>query len=527
MDHRIPSLSVADRIADGLRRRSGGPATHHASLHDDDDSVTLFEEDGLSRRCTVLPVKRSQSPSSTAELLAHSEDGATQQKEQPDPSESFIPIPLTPRPDPPSRAPTEASLQSTHTRASQIPRLPTPDFGNPSEKHTRTSATLSSFRSVFPRGLSFVSLHVPSTSFLSRTYTPASRRPQSVRSDSGESCGSAWSSCTTGSVDSGHTALIPSVGTTDKFTHKWPKPLSMRGLEMRGGNGRLGLGLGGITTAAAVLEEGRGLRTSSLQRWTTFKWCLLFSVCTVFAYGVAGLACAILTWFRTWAQADVMYVADNDILILITLAASIMVFTALVGISGVFLNSRPILATYTLLLWPAFLSLVVVGYISYKRATFALDHKLNLSWSQYYTPLGRLLIQNSLRCCGFYSPLHEGMPSKRCYPRTPLPGCKGKLYRFEHENLGMIWSVAFTLAGLHIINIVVALLCANHITRTFGKGITPKQYRLSNMDVRADADKILKGIRAVVRPELSRAPSSDVFRDDREEPSMLKEPRVF
>lgn len=91
----------------------------------------------------------------------------------------------------------------------------------------------------------------------------------------------------------------------------------------------------------------------------------------------------------------------------------------------------------------------------------------------------------------------------------------------------MIWSVAFTLAGLHIINIVVALLCANHITRTFGKGITPKQYRLSNMDVRADADKILKGIRAVVRPELSRAPSSDVFRDDREEPSMLKEPRVF
>lgn len=299
MDHRIPSLSVADRIADGLRRRSGGPATHHASLHDDDDSVTLFEEDGLSRRCTVLPVKRSQSPSSTAELLAHSEDGATQQKEQPDPSESFIPIPLTPRPDPPSRAPTEASLQSTHTRASQIPRLPTPDFGNPSEKHTRTSATLSSFRSVFPRGLSFVSLHVPSTSFLSRTYTPASRRPQSVRSDSGESCGSAWSSCTTGSVDSGHTALIPSVGTTDKFTHKWPKPLSMRGLEMRGGNGRLGLGLGGITTAAAVLEEGRGLRTSSLQRWTTFKWCLLFSVCTVFAYGVAGLACAILTWFRS------------------------------------------------------------------------------------------------------------------------------------------------------------------------------------------------------------------------------------
>jgi hypothetical protein len=222
-----------------------------------------------------------------------------------------------------------------------------------------------------------------------------------------------------------------------------------------------------------------------------------------------------------------MYVADNDVLILITLAASIMVFTALVGVSGVFLNSRPILAVYTLLLWPAFMSLVAVGYVSYRRATFSLDHKLNQSWSQYYTPLGRLLIQNSLRCCGFYSPLHEGTPSKRCYPRTPLPGCKGKLYRFEHENLGMVWSAAFTLSALHIINIVVALLCANHTTRAFGKGITPKQYRLSSGDVRADADKILRGIsrtgvRPVTRPEMSRASSSNMFRADREEHLTLK-----
>lgn len=236
--------------------------------------------------------------------------------------------------------------------------------------------------------------------------------------------------------------------------------------------------------------------------------------------------------WKAWAQADVMYVADNDVLILITLAASIMVFTALVGISGVFLNSRPILATYTLLLWPALTSLLAVGYVSYKRSTFSLDHKLNLSWSQYYTPLGRLLIQNSLRCCGFYSPLHEAMPSKRCYPRTPLPGCKGKLYRFERRNLGMIWSATFSLAGLHIINIVVAMLCVNHMTRTFGKGITPAPYRLSSNDVRADADKILRGIsrsgvRAVVRPKMSRAPSSDMFRDDREERSLLLKETVF
>jgi hypothetical protein len=226
-----------------------------------------------------------------------------------------------------------------------------------------------------------------------------------------------------------------------------------------------------------------------------------------------------------------MYVADGDILILITLASSILLFTALVGTTGALLNSRPILAIYTLLLWPALISLLAVGYTSYKRATFSLDHKLNLSWSQYYTPLGRLLVQDSLRCCGFYSALHEATPSKRCYPRASLPGCKGKLYRFEQENLGMIWWAAFALAPLHIVNVVVALLCANHMTTTFGKGITPKKYRLSGVDVRTDAERILNGIntgevRPVVRPEMSRASSSGVFREDREDRvSLLRESR--
>jgi hypothetical protein len=223
-----------------------------------------------------------------------------------------------------------------------------------------------------------------------------------------------------------------------------------------------------------------------------------------------------------------MFVADNDILILVTLAASITTFTALVGISGVFLNSKPILATYAVLLWPALASLLAVGYISYKRAAFSLDHKLNLSWSQYYTPVGRLLIQDSLQCCGYYNALHEGTPSNRCYPRTPLPGCKGKLYRFESDNLEIIWSAVFALVPLHLLNITIALLCANHLTRAFGKGMTPKQYRLSSMDVKADADKILRRmkqprLRAEASPDISRATSSDIFRGDQEERfSLLK-----
>ena len=53
-----------------------------------------------------------------------------------------------------------------------------------------------------------------------------------------------------------------------------------------------------------------------------------------------------------------MVVADNDILILTFLASSILLLTASLGLSGTLLTSRPILALYALLLWPAAHSLV-------------------------------------------------------------------------------------------------------------------------------------------------------------------------
>jgi hypothetical protein len=68
-----------------------------------------------------------------------------------------------------------------------------------------------------------------------------------------------------------------------------------------------------------------------------------------------------------------MCVADNDFLTLIALAGSLLVFASLVGLSGMLLNSRALLAVYTLLLWPAFVALVAIGYVAYKRATFSLD----------------------------------------------------------------------------------------------------------------------------------------------------------
>ena len=80
----------------------------------------------------------------------------------------------------------------------------------------------------------------------------------------------------------------------------------------------------------------------------------------------------------------------------------------------------------------------------------------------------------------------------------------------------MIWRAAFGLVPLHMVNLVVALLCAKHMTNTFGKGITPKQYRLSATDVKADAEKILDSVALFFRPVVSKASAVGFLRDDKE-----------
>ncbi|KAJ7626635.1 tetraspanin Tsp2 family [Mycena polygramma] len=477
MEYRAPS-SLAT-TATGLRRRSGVYAQDYEEAEDEYDTP----ETALHRQPTVLLVRcASRSPSLPALPSFSSRSPSPPPKSAFSPAHTaepecpLTPIPLTPRPDESQRAHSDTSCQSACT-ASTIPPLPMPDFPEPPR-----------LLSLLPRGLGFFPPPRPACSRApladsQLTDTEAAHsRPLSLGSDSqgSSSAGSTDSACN--SIDSGHRALIKSIGTTDKFTHKWPRPQSMRtySADDRGDAASLGL-----------LEDGRGLAIDSAEPWTVFKWCLLLSVCTVFAYGAAALVCALMTWFRMWDHADVMYVADNDILVLLTLAGSLLVFTSLVGLSGVLLTSRPLLAVYALLLWPAFVALVAIGYVAYKRTTFALDHKLNLAWSQYYTPLGRLRVQDALRCCGFYSALHEAAPSARCYPRTPLPGCKGKLYRFERAQLVRVWRTVFALVPLHLLNVLAALLCANHVTERFGRGIVPTRYRLTGVDVQADAEKIM------------------------------------
>ncbi|KAK2465294.1 hypothetical protein APHAL10511_002648 [Amanita phalloides] len=221
------------------------------------------------------------------------------------------------------------------------------------------------------------------------------------------------------------------------------------------------------------------------------------------------MVCALLTWFRTWNLAAVMLIADNDVLILITIAGSIVMSTALIGTIGTMLNSRRILAVYAVLLWPALIAIFVVGRISYRRSTFALDLKLNFSWSRYYTPLGRLVIQNSLQCCGYYTPLHEATPSETCNANAILPGCKWSLYNFEKENLNLIWSVALSLVPLHTVNIIIALLCVNHITIT--STLAGRQSNGYTDYVQA----LLHDVNHLRKPAISRASSGGKFREDR------------
>src|SRR5258707_1306288 len=158
----------------------------------------------------------------------------------------------------------------------------------------------------------------------------------------------------------------------------------------------------------------------------------------------------------------------------------------MIGISGTMLNSRPLLAIYTLLLWPDQANILAVGYVAYKRVTFNFDRKMNFAWSHLYTVQGRQIIQDSFGCCGFYNTMHQAAPSKRCYIRASIPGCRDALFDFERTNLAVIWKVAFALAAIHILNMIIALLCSNHVTTRFGKGLTPPRYRLCSEDIKAE-----------------------------------------
>jgi hypothetical protein len=187
----------------------------------------------------------------------------------------------------------------------------------------------------------------------------------------------------------------------------------------------------------------------------------------------------LLTWFNIFSRADVVRTGNTPELVLCTLAAVVGLLTSIIGWAGILLNNRSFLAVYTFLTWITFGLLVIPGYITYKTRTFNLEGKVNSQWSRDLDTSDRLIIQNVLSCCGYYNPFEEATVSATCYSRTTLPGCKARYLDFERIALKKFYTSVFCLAGVQIVIMVAALLCSNHVTYRFGKGMMPKAYRLS------------------------------------------------
>jgi hypothetical protein len=196
-------------------------------------------------------------------------------------------------------------------------------------------------------------------------------------------------------------------------------------------------------------------------------------------YALVALIFCLLTWFNVWNHADIVRVGNRSELILSTIASCLGVFASLIGWAGILLNNRGFLAWYTLLLWVCLAFISAPGYITYKKRAFNLEGKVNAQWSRALGSQGRLRIQDELQCCGYFSPFIEATVTATCFARSVLPGCKLPYINFQRYILSRWYTVIFSILALHIFIIISALLCSNHVTYRFGKGMMPKAYRLN------------------------------------------------
>jgi Tetraspanin family len=255
-----------------------------------------------------------------------------------------------------------------------------------------------------------------------------------------------------------------------------------------------GAGLQAFKSNEARMPQGKGRL-----KWNKFKWVLFVTnslVCFpppcpihffyIFSqiiqhmiYSLVALVVCLLTWFDVWEHADVIRVANNPELILSTVAACVGILTSVIGWAGILLNNRGFLAWYTFLTWMTFAFLLIPGYLTYKHRTFNLEGKINAQWSRGFDAENRLRVQNQLNCCGYFSPYIEATVSQTCYSRTVLPGCKGPFLAFQKRVLLLWYTVVFLLVPPQLFVMVAGLLCSNHITYRFGKGMMPEAYRLN------------------------------------------------
>ena len=130
--------------------------------------------------------------------------------------------------------------------------------------------------------------------------------------------------------------------------------------------------------------------------------------------------------------------------------------------------------------------------MTYKRRTFNLEGKINAQWSRNLDTEDRLRVQNQLNCCGYFSPFVEATISQTCYARSILPGCKGPYLAFESRLLKLWYKTVFGLVPVQLVIMVAGLLCSNHITYRFGKGMMPEAYQLDINTVASIMDYYVK-----------------------------------
>ncbi|KAF8148293.1 tetraspanin Tsp2 family [Crassisporium funariophilum] len=271
--------------------------------------------------------------------------------------------------------------------------------------------------------------------------------------------------------------------TVNFLPSKFPtSPISPGGVRNRRG-GRFGDepdlpkrggGLEAFRTNEARMSEGKGKL-----RWNKFKVILFFTNTLLMLWSFAALVVCLLTWFDVWENADVIRTGNHPELVISTIAASFGALTSVIGWAGILLNNRGFLAWYTFLTWVTFGLLVTPGYLTYKRRTFNLEGKVNAQWSRFLGAGGRLRIQNQLKCCGYFSPFIEATISQTCYARSLLPGCKLPYLRFERRILAYWFKAVFLIVPVQLGIMIAGLLCSDHITYRFGKGMMPDAYRLN------------------------------------------------
>lgn len=245
---------------------------------------------------------------------------------------------------------------------------------------------------------------------------------------------------------------------------------------------------GGVDANFAMPKQGGGLAAfkageqrigGKKLKWTKFKWILLVANLALSLYSLGAMVLILLTWFDAWQNADIIRVANRPELIVSTIAASLGMLTSVIGWAGILLNNRMFLAIYSLMTWITFAFLVTPGYITYRKNTYNLEGKVNAQWSRNLGALGRMRIQDQLQCCGYYSPYVEATVSQTCYARSILPGCKKPFWQYEEKILTRWFTIAFAIVPAHILVMLAALLCSNHVTYRFGKGMMPEAYRLN------------------------------------------------